>query len=337
MERPLVAGVALTLLAGVMSGNCMLPLKFVRSWAWENVWLVFSVTSLIVLPWALALSLVDHLLNLYATLPFSVLVLPFAMGMGWGVAQILFGISVQRLGLALAYAVIVGLGAVLGTLVPFFVLSNTGRDHHTLELVLAGVALTIVGIFLITWGGRIHDLDTRSHPEPGKQQAYAAAIGLAVLCGVLAPMLNYSFAFGKPIADRAIAAGNTAAHSGYAIWPVGLAGGFLPNAAYSLYLLWKNRTLSLFRLPGKDSSWPLLMGFLWMGAFALYSLASSFLGPLGTSIGWGLMQIFMIAAATASGIFSGEWKSASRSAFFFLSSGLTALAFAIALLAKGSR
>src|SRR6267378_6485125 len=102
MEEPVVAGVALTLLAGVMSGNCMLPLKFVRSWAWENVWLVFSITSLVVLPWVLALSLVDHLLNLYATLPFSVFVLPFAMGMGWGVAQILFGISVQRLGLARA-------------------------------------------------------------------------------------------------------------------------------------------------------------------------------------------------------------------------------------------
>jgi hypothetical protein len=50
--------------------------------------------------------------------------------MGWGVAQNLFGISV-RLGLALAYAVIVGLGAVLGTLVLFFVLSNAGRDRHT--------------------------------------------------------------------------------------------------------------------------------------------------------------------------------------------------------------
>jgi hypothetical protein len=43
---------------------------------------------------------------------------------------------------------------------------------------------------------------------------------------LLAPMLNYSFAFGKPTADRAIAAGNTAAHSGYATWPIGLAGGF---------------------------------------------------------------------------------------------------------------
>jgi L-rhamnose-H+ transport protein len=76
-------------------------------------------TSLVVLPWVLALSLVDHLLNLYATLPFFVCALPFGMGMGWGVAQNLFGISVRRLGLALAYAVIVGLGAVLGTLVAF--------------------------------------------------------------------------------------------------------------------------------------------------------------------------------------------------------------------------
>src|ERR1700722_12892463 len=105
MEKPLVTGVALTLFAGVMSGNCMLPLKFVRSWAWENVWLVFSITSLVVLPWILALCLVDHLLNLYASLSFSVFLLSFGMGIGWGVAQILFGISVQRLGLALAYAV----------------------------------------------------------------------------------------------------------------------------------------------------------------------------------------------------------------------------------------
>jgi hypothetical protein len=44
-----------------MSGNCMLPMKFNRSWQWENSWLVFSVVSLLVLPWLLALCLVSHL------------------------------------------------------------------------------------------------------------------------------------------------------------------------------------------------------------------------------------------------------------------------------------
>ena len=47
-------GLALTLLAGLGSGNCFLPMKFVRRWQFENIWLVFSLVSLAVVPWALA-------------------------------------------------------------------------------------------------------------------------------------------------------------------------------------------------------------------------------------------------------------------------------------------
>lgn len=57
MHESLAFGIVLTLIAGLMSGNCMLPMKFVRSLKWENVWLIFSLISLIVIPWALALAL----------------------------------------------------------------------------------------------------------------------------------------------------------------------------------------------------------------------------------------------------------------------------------------
>jgi hypothetical protein len=36
MVQSLPAGIALTTIAGFMSGNCMLPLKFLRKWKWEN-------------------------------------------------------------------------------------------------------------------------------------------------------------------------------------------------------------------------------------------------------------------------------------------------------------
>src|SRR5712675_1752688 len=121
MHESLAFGIFLTMIAGLMSGNCMLPMKFVRSWKWENVWLVFSVISLIVLPWALALALVDNLFATYSALSMRQLAVPILFGAGWGIAQVLFGISVIRLGLGLAYAIIVGLGALLGTLVPLFV------------------------------------------------------------------------------------------------------------------------------------------------------------------------------------------------------------------------
>ena len=40
-------------------------------------------------------------------------------------------------------------------------------------------------------------------------KGYRASILLAILCGFLAPMLNYSFAFGQEIARHSVAAGNS--------------------------------------------------------------------------------------------------------------------------------
>jgi hypothetical protein len=48
-------------------------------------------------------------------------------------------------------------------------------------------------------------------------------------------MLNYSFAFGQDIAVAAVRLGNTEVHTAYAVWPIGLAGGLLPNIGYSIY------------------------------------------------------------------------------------------------------
>jgi multidrug transporter EmrE-like cation transporter len=155
MSSSLSIGLGLTMIAGLMSGNCMLPMKFNRSWKWENTWLIFSVVSLVVLPWALALILVDHLAATYSALSLPQIAVPLLLGAGWGVAQVLFGISVQRLGLGLAYAIIVGLGALLGTLVPLFVQHRSQVGGRTLTEILLGVAVMIGGIGLSTWSGQI--------------------------------------------------------------------------------------------------------------------------------------------------------------------------------------
>ena len=92
-------GFALSLLAGVLAGTCMLPLKFARRWSWENVWLVFSIVSLVILPWGLALAIVKNVFEIYAALPQSAFVTTVLFGAGWGIAQVLFGLSIARLGI----------------------------------------------------------------------------------------------------------------------------------------------------------------------------------------------------------------------------------------------
>jgi L-rhamnose-H+ transport protein len=337
MAPSLSLGIALTLVAGLMAGNCMLPMKFNRTWMWENSWLVFSVVSLVILPWMLAVGLVDHLFDAYRGLSFLQIGVPFLFGAGWGVAQVLFGLSVQRLGLGLAYAIIVGLGALLGTLVPLFTQhwSQVGRTQ--LIEILAGVAVMVVGVSLSAWGGQIREHHHRPTPQSGPANGYLAAVLLAILCGVMAPMLNYSFAFGQDIAQQAAGIGNTPLRSAYAVWPIGLTGGFLPNVAYSLYLLRKRASWKLFQAPTPDLFWSVLMGGLWMGAFALYGMSATYLGSFGTSIGWGLFQIFMIMTATLSGVLTGEWRGAPRVATLLVVLGLGSLTGATALLAMGNQ
>jgi L-rhamnose-H+ transport protein len=312
-------------------------MKFARSWKWEHIWLVFSVVSLLLMPWALAFAAVNNLPETYRALSIRQLAIPFSFGMGWGIAQVLFGISVARLGLGLAYAIIVGLSALLGTLVPLFVQLREGTAGHTLALVLTGVTVMVGGICLASWAGELRERG-KSEISPEPRRAYFGALMLAILCGLAAPMLNYSFAFGQDIAREAIRLGTPQVRAGYAVWPIGLAGGLIPNVAYSLYLLARNHSWALLRsTPVPDSLQAALMGVLWMGAFALYGMGALYLGAYGTSIGWGLLQIFMILTATLSGVLTGEWNGSPLLAKRVLGLGLASLVGATVLLALANR
>lgn len=338
MSREVLAGVGLTMVAGAMAGNCMLPMKFARRWRWENVWLIFSVFSLLVLPWGLALGMVSGVLDVYRQVSAPVLARPFLFGAGWGVAQILFGVSVRRLGLGLGYAIIVGLGAVLGTLVPLFLGQRELVTAETLAWIVAGVAVMVAGIALTAWGGQIRERSGRQGvADAPDKSGYAGAVVLAVLCGVMAPMLNYAFAFGQGIAATAVMLGNSPMFAGYAVWPVALTGGLIPNVGYSLYLLRRNRSWGNYWGRGAEVTWPMLMGVLWMGSMALYGMSAVYLGALGTSIGWGLFQIFMIITATVSGLLTAEWRSAPRAAVLLLGGGIAGLIGATVLLSVAKR
>jgi len=117
---------------------------------------VFSIISLIVLPRALALATVRDLFALYAALPPSTFVTPLLFGAGWGVAQVLFGLSIARLGAALGYAVVIGLGALLGTVVPLVI-------HPEIAGSSRGVSI-FFGIVVSFWERR----------RPTWQDAYAS-------------------------------------------------------------------------------------------------------------------------------------------------------------------
>src|SRR5690242_8244582 len=118
MSDSFSAGLGFALASGIASGICMLPMKLQQRWKWENFWLVFIIVALVLIPWTLALIEIPRLQTVYSATPRTRFIAPVLFGAAWGFAQILFGLTIARLGLALSYAIIMGSVAVLGTVVP---------------------------------------------------------------------------------------------------------------------------------------------------------------------------------------------------------------------------
>ena len=303
MDTNLFAGIGLALVAGITMGNCLLPMKWARNWKWENLWLVFSLLSLLVIPMGLAFFLLPNLAAVYASLPLRSMLVPFLFGAGWGIAQIGAGLCVSRIGLALTMSLLIGVGAASGTIIPLALLHPAALVETRGLLILTGTVVMLVGVAMCARAGRQRE-KTAEHAAAG----YRRIVLLALVSGILSSLLNFALAFGGEIVQLAQAQGARKAFAPFAVWPIALLGGLFVNVGYSCYLLTRNKTWGNFRKPRGEILNPVLMGVMWMGAIAMYSSGSTYLGVLGVSIGWALFQIAIIMASNASGLLTGEWR-----------------------------
>lgn len=336
MQTNLPLGFLLVVAAGAMVGNFMLPFKGMRTWKWENMWLLFTLVALVAVPLAVAFAMTPNLLAVYAACSARDLMPSLLFGFGWGIAQVLFGITVANLGMALGFAIVISLGSTFGTLVPLMVQRPDVLASGRGALLLSGMAVMLAGTAVCGYAGRLRE---RAEAAPGQHRgrAFRASMILAVVCGLLAPMINFGFAFGSGIVRQALQLGVAPSNTSFVVWPAVLLGGLLPNIGYAAYLLTRNRTWGLYRMVWPDAAWSVLAGLLWAGALLLYGIASRQLGALGTSAGWGLYQILMIISANVSGLVTGEWSAAGRRPVRALLAGLALLAVATVSMSLANR
>jgi L-rhamnose-H+ transport protein len=314
----------------------MVPLKYLRGWRWENAWIIFSLVALILIPWMLAFARVPDLLGVYSSVKIGDFAMPFIYGAGWGVAQVLFGLAVLRIGMALSFATTIGLGAALGTMVP--IVSRHPEVLRTLhgEVLLVGVVLMVIGVLVCSWAGQRREREQKGKTVDAKRGSFVSGILMAAGAGLLSPMLNYALAFGDTFVLEALRHHATRPDAPYAVWPIALAGGAVPNLAYSGWLVYRNKSWGTF-LP----LWPqillgTIMGALWMGSVASYGTASTLLGVLGASIGWSIYQISMILTSNIAGWISGEWRGVTWQSRFALWGGLILLGSATLAITYGN-
>src|SRR6266478_7155493 len=159
MSGNVVSALAVVILAGILNGSFAAPMKRMTGWQWENSWLVFAVSGLLVFPWIITFATVPKVTNICAGSSPSTLIKVLLFGLLWGVGATLFGLGISRVGLALGFALILGITASFGSLLPLAILHPEQlSDHRGLGLML-GTAVMTVGLVFLARAGRIRERD----------------------------------------------------------------------------------------------------------------------------------------------------------------------------------
>ncbi len=299
----------LIIAAGIVNASFTLPLKRMRNWPWENAWLIWTFTALVLFPLFAAILTIPHLAANYLEADRVSLLKICLYGMGWGMAQALFGLSIETIGVALGFSIVLGVSAACGTLIPFVRLHSAMLLQQTGAMLFSGLALVVFGVSFCALAGRRREQELDSRSISG-QGSFKFGLACALGSGMLASMMNLGISFGGSLLKLAADHGASSLWCANIIWPPLLAAGAIPNIAYCLYLIRKHRVTARHSGENLLYSWTLsvLMGVLWFGGHLLYGMGISFLGALGPTLGWPVYMSFLVISAGLYGFAAGEWR-----------------------------
>lgn len=331
-------GGAFVLLAAIANASFALPMKWMSRWSWENIWLVWSIVSLLVLPLAAAWFTIPQLFAGYLEVSPEVIARVIFFGFAWGIAQVLFGLSVDAIGMALTFSIVLGTSAAVGTIIPFIRLHPELLSTKIGGFVVAGVLCVVCGMALCAQAGLQREREKDPAATTYRKSSNRSGLVLAFASGLCASFMNLGISFAAPLLAMAARHGTSSWWSLNAVWLPLLAGGAIPNICYSIYLLVKRRSLANYKLENTSQYWLfcLLMSALWFGSSLAYGVAKFYLGTLGPIVGWPVFMSLIVICASLLGWISGEWRTATRRPLQLHIAGIAFLVLALFFLSKGS-
>ena len=336
-----LVGILLVVAAGLTIGSMGWPMKVCRQLGFGHMWLSGMLAGLLVTPWLIALCGVPDLFAAYATVAPSTLLKANAFSLAWGIANVLMGVAILRLGASLTLAILTGIGASLGVTLPM-ILKGSGLFAAAPSLaslpgavVLLGVLVMLAGVVLCAKSGQIRESDSPAGSTG--RSGYATGLLLVILAGILSAGISFTFIFSQDEIVRAVTsrgAGSVAANA--SVWAVALLGGMLVNVIYPAVLIAREGSWSKFmEYPGQVAL-SAIIGIQFFLGVLLMGQGMVALGALGASVGFGMSQGMQIIGGQLLGFLSGEWKQAPLQARRLIFAAIALLLGAAIILALAS-
>ena len=337
-------GILLVTLAGLGTGTIAWPMKLMRRLSFEHYWFLAMLVSLVIFPWVVVLCCVPSPWEVYAKVGWRPILLCNLFTFGWGIANVLYGICVLRIGAALTGAILSGVGAAVGVTLPM-VLKGSGVFHEAPDLasktgliILLGVAVIVSGVVLSTLAGFGRDRALqKSTAATGTSGSFLVGLIMAVAAGILSTgiMLGFVYTY-KPTFNAVIARGGTDIPANMAVWAVGLLGGAAANLAYPAWLMTKNRSWGALFASGRDAGLAVILGLQFIIAVTLLlGEGMLLLGAAGAAVGFGIQQAMQLLGNQGVGFVSGEWRGIRGKPLQLMIAAVAVLLAAVCVLALG--
>jgi len=218
-------------------------------------WLIQGFAAWIVAPLVMAGLLVPHLSTILRGAPGSTVGYALLCGALWGVGGLTFGLAIRYLGIALGYAIALGLCTAFGTLIPpIYDGSIHVIVHETSgQIILAGVFLCLIAVGVNGLAGlsKEREVTAEDRAEAGEADfSFSKGIAVAIFAGIMSSFFAFGLKAGAPIG--AMTRTELIANHRLDLWQnlpvliVVLWGGFLTNFVWSLVLILKNGSARQF-------------------------------------------------------------------------------------------
>jgi len=242
-------------LGGFASATNFIPFRGIRRWSWEIYWIVQGLAAWILAPPLVASIFVPGIFGIIAASPHRSVGFAFVFGVLWGIGGLTFGLSIRYLGIALGYAVALGLCTAFGTLIPPI---YSGQIHSLLreasgQVILAGVGVCLLAVIVNGAAGwsKEHEVTAEEKAEAGEADfSLGRGLMVAVFAGIMSSFFAFGLTAGEPIAlvaqQRLLASGRLDLWRNLPVLIVVLWGGFLTNFIWSTVLILKNHSMRQF-------------------------------------------------------------------------------------------
>ena len=338
----IIYGILLISIGAFMSGSFAVPFDKVKNWEWENRWLVYSLFGYILVPFLICILFIPDLFTVLKAMPSNKIYLVFLLGMIYGAANLTFGLSLRYLGLALGYALSLGLMMAIGTLVPPMIDGRLVKlfDGNGGILLLSGILISLIGIGISGYAGFLKSKQAGSQEGINQEFNIRKGLAAALFVGITGSSAALGIEQGKAIADTCVKFGANPLFQDSVVFFVLYSGSFVTTLIWCIYLSVKNKTYSHFiRKSGNSLGINYLCcafaGFLWYINYVFFGMGKSKMGEF-SFVAWGILMTLTIVFATIWGIYRGEWKQAAVKTRGLMWTGLTILVIASFLIGISS-